>query len=358
VIRMTKHAESNSWTLSNPGVSGRYESSNVDGNKYIDISGIGFGLASTIEIWREWTNGNTGQDVSLTAGAGEIGDFTSGSYATGLPPKFFSKGNTQGASIREGGTDASVDNRRTGAIKVSDPFTEVLIMSSDAVPDGHYFTGTSAVNTLPITSNYKGIWLSDGPLDDPALADIVFFSYIGTGAGWVIVGNQASDPIYMGDSSYNFNGWNYKACYQKAGTDPFLDNGITRAFMANPEGATSIVEVLDQPMFANATNAQYTHVNAPGWVGENNQDNVLHIFRHYYLAVGANAGNVVVVGDDPVLSNCTQIRPLPHEIRTDTRFKSLAVSTKLREGMTHYFVMRLDLFGWDSPVASGELEWL
>jgi hypothetical protein len=357
---MTINVPDKSITFTAKAPNGKYESTNRNGNKTLTINGTGLlsgGSPPTIAIWREWMDGNTGTEFPLAATGGDIGDFTAGNYATGIKGKRFTVNDSQGASIREGGFDADVDNRRAGFTKVVDPFTEILVLYSEGVPEGHYFSGTSAVETLPVPSVYKPIWLSDGPLDDPLLADIVYFSYAGVASGWVIDGNQSPESISLGTNSYDFSKFNSRGCYQKAGADPFLDNGITRAMTSNPNSSTIIKEVLDQPMFAHATNARFTYINGPAWTGEANQDNVLHVHRNYYVAVGGNAGKVVVMGDASTIAACKEVRPLPHSTWTDTKFTSITASSKLREGMTHYFVLDLEVAHYNSPITSGELSW-
>lgn len=339
---MTKNAVAKNWQWDggDTGTGGTYNSNQPGGgDEMLSINGSGFGLAPIVIAYAKWTEGNEGEQLNLTSI--DVGDdFDSGSYATGLAPKLFTLDGSLGASIREGGTNAVTDNKLTGFVKVLPNFTEYLIALDMGVPVGRHFSMANAPLTLPVGSGTKLAWLSDQPLDDPALADIVPFSYVGTASGWLLVGNQAPPPISIG-SSFDFDTWNGFLAYQKAGADPVLDNGISETVTTSPSTGT-LQRVTNLPTFAaSATNKYYNRVNFPAWTGNAPQDLTQHLFRYYYLAVGANARARLELGDNAVYANCGYRRVIPHTAWSDTNV-TVTTDSKQRSGMTHWFITDAD----------------
>ncbi len=337
---MTKNANSKlwSWFSDAQGTGGTFNSNQpLGGDEALSIDGSGFGSAPTVLIYAKWTEGSEGESVSLNSP--EVGSFDSGSYATGLTPNFFTMNGSTGVSIREGGTDAVTDNRLTGFVKMVPNFTEYLISYDTGVPDGRHFSSESTPNTLPVISPLKMAWLSDQPLDDVTKADIVPYSWVGN--GFSLVGNQAPTAIGA-QSGFTFNKWNNFLAYQKAGVDPYLDNGISEIANTDPSVGTYTAIITDQPIFdPSADDPWFNHINFPAWTGNGDLDLTQHLFRYAYIAVGANARARLELGDNADYTLCTYKRIIAHDSWSDTNV-TVTTDSKQRENMTHWFITNAD----------------
>lgn len=337
---MTKNANNKlwSWASDSQGSGGTFNSNQqLGGDQVLSVDGSGFGGAPTVIMAAKWTDGKESEQVELDSP--EIGDFDEGSYASGLLPKFFSMDGSTGASIREGGTDAVTDNRLTGFVKVVPNFTEYLISYDSGVPEGRNFSSTSTPETMPVISPLKMAWLSDQPLDDVTKADIVTFSWVGN--RFSLVGNQAPTAIGA-QSGFTFNQWNNYLAYQKAGVDPFVDNGISEIANTDPSAGTFTEVITDQPIFdPSADNAWFNHINFPAWTGNGDQDLTQHLFRYAYIAVGDNARARLELGNNADYTLCTKKRIIPHDSWTDTNV-TVTTDSKQRENMSHWFITNAD----------------
>ena len=336
---MTKNASSKSWTFSATDTGGSFESSNPDGNTTINITGTGFGTGPTINAYAKWTDGDEGAQVPLAST--DVGsDFNTASYNTGLFPNYFTLDGSTGASLREGGTVATVNNRLTGFVRTFPNATEYLIAYDSGVPVGRNFSMASTPRTITTGSGLKMAWLSDQPLDNGSLSDIVAFSHIG--ATWILGGNQAPINIEL-NNTFDFDTWNGYLAYQKAGADPFIDNGLTEISQTVPSLGTHTILKTDDVIFnpAEATNAYYNHLSFPGWSGNEDQNRCQHIFRYFYFALGPNARARVELGDSSVYTSCSYRRVIPHTAWSDTAV-TIDVDTKQRKGMTHWFLTNAD----------------
>lgn len=333
---MTKNVVAKTWEWASgaTGSGGTYNSDQPFGENTITITGTGFGAGPTIAIFAKWTDGVNGEEIPLSSP--DIGaDFDTGNYATGFKSKYFTLGDTTGASFREGGTDASTDNRLTGFVRILSAFDTYLAAHDMGVPSGRNFSGVATANTLPSISSYKGLWLSDEALDNLTKADIVLPSW--TTAAFQIAGNQAEAPITM-TTDFDFDEWNSYLVYQEPGADPFVDNGITEASVTIPSQGTTTVLKTDAPTFnSSATAAQYTHVNFPAWSGNGSQDLTQHLFRYFYLATGANARARLELGNNSTYTNCTERRVVPHDSWSSTEVIA-TLDTLQAQNMTHWFI--------------------
>jgi len=220
---------------------GNLESGYVPPSATITFDAGGFGAAPDVVLFAQFMDGEVGEEAPLDSPI-IGGSYNTGSYATGLLPKYFEIDGLTGISLREGGTDSAVDNRLTGFVKVFDPYDSFFVAFSMGVPDGRHFSGATATNTLPATSTLKFDWESDSALDDPEDSDIVCPSW--NGSNWVIGGNQAvtevggtPDSLYLG-GNFDFSAWNYFTTCQIAGSNAFTDDGYTRATTTTSVGTT------------------------------------------------------------------------------------------------------------------------
>lgn len=339
---MTKDVNPSSKTLTGVSANGRYESSNPDGDVVLTIAGSNLGAPPSIAVYATLSNGSINTLVGVNDP--EIGDFNvlNGNYAN---PKYFTLDGSSGMAGTEGGITAATNNRAGWRIDLPN-FTEYFCSFQMGVPDyilgqpeQRTFSGSTVPRTLPALSTLKPVWLSDGPLDDPALADLVLFSWISS--SFSILGNNSATPIDMG-SDFDFNVFNSYSCYQQAGADPFVDNGITRAASSTPLTGTLEVERTNTPTFANATNAHYNTVNIQGWRGEGDQDLTMHLYRNFYIATGANAQARIELGDSATYAACGARVTVPHASWSASQVVSLPVNTKQRTGMTHYYLTTAD----------------
>lgn len=313
--------------------------SGVSSNNLSRITGSGFGTGSSVVLFGNWMD----KVVDSTASISDmiVGGWDTGNYATGLLPKIKEGiGGKTGITLREGGTNASTDNRLTGFVKQFAPFKNFFIGYEMCVPSGRYFPGASSADTLPGISAFKPIWLSDQALDSATKADVVLGSW--TGADFNFVGNNCPYNIYM-DSIFNFNAWNGFAGYAVAGADPFVNNGEMVSFKTSASG-TTIDTVTNVPAFgASATDAQYTHVNFPAWSGNGSQDLAQALFAWVYISTGSDDSvkKRLELVNNLTPSSVTKRRQIPHIEWTDTYidYDPGLLTSEMVEGMTHICVM-------------------
>ncbi len=292
-----KNALAKTHTIQEAGTGGTYNSWEKSGGiKTLIINGSGFGGAPTVEAYCKWTDGDEG--VAAMLDAIDVGsDFSSFHYSSGLAPNYFSLDGSTGVGNREGGIDADIDNRRTGYVRVTDDYAERLIAFDFGLPLHKFFSGTTQVETLPTNSILKMFWETDQPLDQLDKADVVTGSWIGN--SWVIGGNQVPFIQYI-TTGFAFGKWNSILNYQKAGADPFVDNGICKTVFTVPGVGTITKLQTDSPIFgAGATGGFYNHASFPGWSGSGPQDNTLMLHRYFYRAIGANSAARIELSDSP-----------------------------------------------------------
>jgi hypothetical protein len=337
---MTKNAVAKSWDWSADatGTGGTYNSNQpLGGDKVISIDGTNFGLAPTVIAYAKWTEGAEGEQVPLSST--DVGaDFDQGHYGGGLLPNYFTLDGSTGASNRQGGVTTET-NVMTGFMKVLPNFDEYLVAYDSGVPDGRHFSSESTPNTLPVISVLKMHWMSDEPLDNPVLADMVAMSWVGN--SFAVGGNNASIAVYS-SAEFAFNKWNGYLSYIGVGADPFVDNGVVELQQTIPDVGTITTIKTDAPTFGGgATNPYYNHVNFPAWSGNGDQSLTQHLFRYYYLAVGANARARLELGDNSVYANCFYRRVIPHTSWSATNV-TVTTDSKQREKMTHWFITNAD----------------
>lgn len=327
-----------SWDVNDTGDGGGFNSNQpLGGSKVLSIDGVGFGGEPTVIIAAKWNEGNIGAEAGLDSP--EVGVFDQGSYSTGLLSKYYTMGDSTGVGIREGGTDASVDNRLTGFVKVLPNFTEYLISFDSGVPQGRHFSSMSEPNAMPDISVFKQSWASDQPLDDPDLADFIAMTWSGT--SFATGGNQSGVTQYL-TNLFDFDVWNGYLHHQKAGADPFLDNGEIESVITIPSHGTITDIKNDSPTFGGgATNPYYNRMSVPAWTGNGDQNLTQHLFRYLYLAVGENSRARLELGDRVSYDDCRFRRVIPHDSWSDTNV-TVTTDSKQREGMTHWFITNAD----------------
>lgn len=306
------------------------------------VSGSNFGAPPTVTILADWSQGVVGQTAQLNSPI--IGSFDSGSYATGLLPKYFAIGGQSGIGLREGGNSAATDNRLTGFKKTLDSYTDRCIIYHLGVPEGRYFPGSIAIGQPSIHSSLKNHWEFYGEPDSPTEADLVCVSW--NGDNWVVGGNQAvteaggtPNSLYCGDA-FDFYAWNRHCTVQKAGTpDPFTDAGYSEVHITTSLGTSRNLRT-SLPTFnsANSAHPAYTTIAFPGWAGSGFQDEAQMLYRGYYFATGENCQARVEMINAATYAAATDISlPLPFTSWTDTQ---IVVSPPAHwwEGMTHICV--------------------
>jgi hypothetical protein len=220
-------------------ISDELESGFIPAGEPIVISGTGFGTAPDVVLYSDWTDGVISQTAQISDAI--IGSWDSGSYATALLPKYYELSGRVGITNREGGVNATTNNRLTGFVKQFPSHTDYFVAYDMGVPSGRTFSGSSTESTLPAISSLKFCWKSHNALDTPEDVDIVCHSW--NGSSFVTGGNQAVTEIggtptdlYL-NSTFDFNAWNYFSIYQKAGTpNPNLNSGVSLVTKSNSTG--------------------------------------------------------------------------------------------------------------------------
>jgi hypothetical protein len=299
------------------------------------ITGSGFGSGPTVAIFADWMSEEEGQTAALDSPL--IGSFDSGSYATGILPKYVSAFGKTGISMRQGGTNANTDNRLTGFVKQMTPFKNFYMSFEACVPSGRFFPGASSPLTMPAMSSCKPAWLSDGGLDSPTKADVVLGSWIGSNFNFL--GNTCPFNIYMA-SSFDFDGWNsFHGCAIAGTPDAFSNLATIFSSLTNQFGSV-LDSLTTQPAFGSgATAAQYTHVNFPAWAGNGSQDLAQLIFSTFYLAVGADDSvrARLELTDSATYSGARIRRAMACDSWADGEI-TYTPSSKMLEGVTHWWV--------------------
>lgn len=169
-------------------------------------------------------------------------------------PKIFSLGSTRGAGTRS----VTGANEMTGFIKTFTLSKTVFSAWQMGIPAGYYFSGASAVETLPPASNLKMIWFFD-TAHGSDLNDIVMRSR-NNPTTWYIGGNHAGSGDYAGsqvdwDSPMSFT------CFRKPGANPYTDSGTSIAHQAFSTGAETHTTTGD-PLFSKRTLLTFTVQNS------------------------------------------------------------------------------------------------
>lgn len=327
---MTKNAVSKGWVFTGEAPSGDYESSNRDGDVTLTINGTGFGSAPNILLWAKGTDGDEG--VEVLESYPEIGAFGGLNFAR---PKYYSLDGSTGISGSQGGI-ISTENEKCSFILSFPPCTEYFARYSTGVnaAAGRTTSGAAAPYAKPTDSVRKCLWFFSGAPDSPTEPDLVIGTW--TGAAFYIGGNQAETYLYLG-SDMDFDKWYSIGCYQKAGVDPVVDNGVTIASLSTHAAGTYVATETDKPTFPNIGTPAYDHLTFQGWKGNGSQDLTLDLYRYLYIATGVNAGSRVELGESALYSNCNEPVVAPHATWTETTYISLPIDSKMRKGKTHWF---------------------
>lgn len=80
---------------------------------------------------------------------------------------------------------------------------------------------------------------------------------------------------------------------------------------------------------------QFTQVSTL-WQGNNNQVNSLHVFPDLYIAIGANCGNYVAIGNSATESSDTDIIVYPHASWSDTQIVFSDIPDSIKQGRNYY----------------------
>lgn len=305
----------------------------TDGTDYPDvvINGSGFGLPPNIVMYRDWSRDATGA-MSLTNNM--VGpDFQ---LDQGITPTIFDVYGRSCVGMREGGTNAATNNRRTTFFYVLPPFKNFRMGSDMAVPAGRTFAGVSAPRTLPTASAIKWDWLFDGAPDPANKADVVCASWTAVNFGFV--GNSCPYNV-GGTSSFDFDDWNYFQCSQVAGASPFVDNGVETFTVTNSIIGTQTNSQTNVPSFGSgADTAQYDRHFVNAWDSAVSADLCLHTKSYIYLAVSSddNCNQRIELMNNATYASATKVRLIPYKSWTDTQVKFSRMPHYVTQGYTHY----------------------
>lgn len=305
----------------------------------LTITGTGFGTGPTVLL----DNSFGDMAVGALSNPSQYGDPHD---ATGLyPPVEAGWWGINGIGIREGGTNAATDNRICGYVKSFTAASDYFEAFEMCIPDGRHFSGASSPLTGPPASNLKMSWSLDGPFDTNPEADSIAMSRVNPGE-WATAGNNTGPTVYFNPSVSNtnsnfidFDGWmSFSTCRIAGSPDPSVDNGITEQAITNSLGTFTNKRINAAVFSGSSPNYHYTHVNFPGWSGNNSQDLTQHLFSYHYRANGVNCGKRVEVTNSATYSAATRRRVVAHNTWADTLITVNAPAWKL-SGMTHWFVI-------------------
>jgi len=154
-------------------------------------------------------------------------------------PKIFDLNGVGGIGSR----NVTGGNELTGFVKIIPEYKSFFTIWQMGVPSGYYFSGASAVETLPPGSNLKMIWDTWDALGADDYNDVVNMSRNGT-TTWFFGGNRSNVQTYCG-GSFDFNVPNTFMSYHKSGEDGFLDNGVARAYISTSAGVETYEKTTD-----------------------------------------------------------------------------------------------------------------
>ena len=227
-------------------VTGKGQSADASGDVFFTGSEVG-GEPSVLmsEYWMDETLGSRmvqGNWSSALYGATGVTDY----------PKIFALGSTRGIGSR----NVTGGNEITGFRKQFPLNKKIFCAWQMGIPAGYYFSGASAVETLPPASNLKMLWWGDEPIGDDLL-DVVSRSRNGTD-NWFVGGNHSDQESnqYTGgqvdwDSPMSFS------LYRSPGSNSYMDNGTSIARQSFSTG-TEIYTRTTAPLFSKRTKLTFT----------------------------------------------------------------------------------------------------
>lgn len=305
----------------------------------LSIVGTDFGTGPNVLLYADFTTLPTNSNAPLNCASIGLFDLDP-DKGSRIPPIRTGWNNRNGIGIREGGTNASTNNRLTGFRLQYPEKTNFFASYEMCVPQGRYFSGATDFRSFPNASTIKPLWLFRGAPDSATEADIVLGSY--STPNFMFNGNQAAGTTYMADqANFDFTGWNSFSGYIIAGADPFVDNGEKWSVMTSSSGS-EIDTVTNIPAFGGgATTAKYNYLQFPGWSGNGSQDYTQHLFSYVYFAV-ANDNSVkarVELINNATYANATIRRVIAARswINTNVIIKA---SPGMLQGITHVALTR------------------
>lgn len=216
----------------------------------ITFTGANVGGEPTVVTAAYYMSSELGSRVPLAGWDGTVdGVGTNENYR----PKIFALGSTRGMGSRS----VTGANEMTAFLKTFTLSKTIFSAWQMGIPAGYYFSGASAVETLPPASNLKMMWFYD-TAHGTELNDVVTRSRNGPN-DWFVGGNHASLQDYTGgqvdwDSPMSFT------AFRKAGANSYTDNGLSVATQAFSTGA-EIHTKNNQPIFIKYTKLTFTAQN-------------------------------------------------------------------------------------------------
>lgn len=215
----------------------------------IAFSGSNVGGQPEILIAEYWMDDTVGSRKT-------VGNWTTGLYgAVGVDdyPQIYQLGTTRGIGTRNN----PGDNRLTGFRKNFPLARTIFCAWQMGIPDGYYFAGASAEETLPPGSNLKMIWLSDEPLGSD-LNDLVCCSR-NNPATWFVGGNHSGADHYVG-GEVNWDVPMGFSLLRKPGANSYTDNGTSIATQTMLSGWHSYTKN-DEPLLSKRSKLRFTVQN-------------------------------------------------------------------------------------------------
>ncbi len=228
-----------SVTLDKNSSNNRFESGASKGEMLLTVNTTGAGGAPNVLIYQNWMDKAVGVRALKGIWDSALYEHTESTAY----PLYYQIGGVAGIGSRNSDTD----NALTGFIKLyPSRFSTFFAAWQMGVPDGRYFSGASTDRTFGAASNLKMGWVSDQPLDNAALADVVCLTR-NSSTTWSFSGNQTVPPLYNG-GAFDWNVPNGFMAFHKPGSNPFTDNGLRISAITTSAG-TSIVSESNRAIF-------------------------------------------------------------------------------------------------------------
>lgn len=309
----------------------------------ITITGSGFGAAPNVVMWRNFDSETVGQTISAAPAAGEVGTFFTAEM------QCVSLGN------RKAGAAFTAGQKKILEFLAASKFTRFRHHVALAVPDGSSFPADvdPGPRTLPPGSNLKATWIMDGHRGDLAgSSDICLPTYNGQSqfdsggntinySGTFRFANNTDD--FWAWNEFNSFGWVQEADI----TNPKTAPAPLTLFMTSSKMGTNVRTKTDYPAFRSAdkaltdANVGYDRVKYNSWLRES-EGNAQVYYSDPYLALESSPGandfvQCAFLGNAPVFSDCTQIRPVVADSWTDTE-----ITIPNLFGLSHYHIIKPD----------------
>jgi hypothetical protein len=218
----------------------------------IAFTGVNVGGEPDVLISEYWQDAIIGSRLPL----GNWTDTINGTSSDeNYRPKIFALGSTRGAGSRS----VTGANEMTGFKKTFPSLTKNIFAAWQmGIPAGYYFSGASAVETLPPASNLKMLWVFD-TAHGGDLNDLVLRSRNNPN-DWFVGGNHANAQDYTG-GQVDWNTPMSFSTYRKPDpTNSYLNNGVSRAYQAFSTGLELHTKT-DAPIFSRRTLLTFTVQN-------------------------------------------------------------------------------------------------